>query len=124
MALTDEEKFMFDLEGYVVLKNVLTRAECEDYIQMADAVWPPQPDDDKVRRTEKISQWGQPFLDLIDPRSFFRTWSSFSATGCALITITASLWTRAGFAINCTAGRASLKRITGITIKMVSCATA
>jgi hypothetical protein len=66
MALTDEEKFMFDLEGYVVLKNVLTRAECEDYIQMADAVWPPQPDDDKVRRTEKISQWGQPFLDLID----------------------------------------------------------
>ena len=66
MPMSDEEKFLFDLQGFIVIPNVLTPAECQMYIDLADQVWPRQEDDGPVRRYNGITDWGQPLLDLID----------------------------------------------------------
>lgn len=65
-ALTDEGKFLFDLRGFLVVKNVLSTDECEELIDLADDVWPRQPDDGPYRRFNGVSTWGQPFVDLMD----------------------------------------------------------
>lgn len=64
-ALTDEDKFLFDLRGYLVVRNVLATHECEELIALADEAWPRQPDDGPYRRSV-ISHWGQAFVDLMD----------------------------------------------------------
>ncbi len=63
---TDEEKFRFDLQGFIVLRAVLTRAECTLLSKLSDTAWPRQPGDGAFRRTEAISRWGGAFLNLID----------------------------------------------------------
>ena len=63
---TEEEKFRFDLQGFIVLPGVLTRAECTLLSELSDTVWPRQPGDGAFRRTEAISRWGGAFLNLID----------------------------------------------------------
>ena len=63
---TDEEKFRFDLQGFIVLRGVLTRAECTLLSKLSDTAWPRQPGDGAFRRTEAISRWGGAFLNLID----------------------------------------------------------
>ena len=63
---TDEEKFRFDLQGFIVLPGVLTRAECTLLSKLSDTAWPRQPGDGAFRRTEAISRWGGAFLNLID----------------------------------------------------------
>ena len=64
--LTEEEKFRFDLQGFIVLTGVLTRAECTLLSKLSDTAWPRQPGDGAFRRTEAISRWGGEFLNLID----------------------------------------------------------
>ena len=64
--LTEEEKFRFDLQGFIVLTGVLTRAECTLLSKLSDTAWPRQPGDGAFRRTEAISRWGGAFLNLID----------------------------------------------------------
>lgn len=66
MALADEQKFLFDLEGYLVLPGVLSEAECDALNESADRSWPRQPEDGPYRRTEAVSLWGKRFLDLMD----------------------------------------------------------
>ncbi len=66
MSLSGEQQFEFDLQGYVVLRGVLSAAECSRLSALADQAWPAQPGDGPDRRTERISRWGSPFLDLID----------------------------------------------------------
>ena len=63
---TEEEKFRFDLQGFIVLPGVLTRAECTLLSKLSDTAWPRQPGDGAFRRTEAISRWGGAFLNLID----------------------------------------------------------
>ena len=63
---TEEEKFRFDLQGFIVLPGVLTRTECTLLSELSDAAWPRQPGDGAFRRTEAISRWGGEFLNLID----------------------------------------------------------
>ncbi|MCY4059971.1 MAG: phytanoyl-CoA dioxygenase family protein, partial [Gammaproteobacteria bacterium] len=65
-SLTDEEKFLFDLRGFVVVPHVLSHDECEDLIRLADEIWPRQPEDGPMRRFRGISSWGQRFVDLMD----------------------------------------------------------
>ena len=65
-ALSDEDKFLFDLRGFLVVRDVLSPGECEELIHLADDVWPRQPDDGPYRRFNGISAWGQPFVDLMD----------------------------------------------------------
>ena len=64
--MTDEEKFQFDLQGYLVIRDVLSQEECTELSVLADSVWPEQDDDGLLRRTEDISRWHPRFLDLID----------------------------------------------------------
>ena len=64
--LSEEEKFRFDLQGYLVIPGVLTGQECSTLSRLSDAHWPRQPNDGLFRRTEAISQWGEPFLELMD----------------------------------------------------------
>ena len=65
-VLTQEEKFRFDLQGFLVLREVLSAQECKRLSDLADEIWPSQPEDGHYRRTGKISQWHKEFLDLID----------------------------------------------------------
>ena len=65
-VLTEEQKFLFDLRGYLVLKNVLTADECGELIALADDIWPRQPDDGAYRRFNGISRWHQRFVELMD----------------------------------------------------------
>ena len=65
-GVTLEEKFQFDLEGYLVVPGVLGRREVARLNELADEVWPGEPDESGGRRTSKVSQWGPAFRDLID----------------------------------------------------------
>ena len=66
MALTDEQKFLFDLEGYLVLPGVLSAAECDALNEAADRAWPSDASEGPFRRQEEISLWGKRFVDLMD----------------------------------------------------------
>ena len=54
--MTDEEKFMVDLEGYLVIKDVLTLDEVDEMNQIID----------QGDRSGHPTLWGQPFKRLID----------------------------------------------------------
>ena len=64
--MTGEEKFSFDLEGYLIIKNVLSADEVAEMNEIADRVFPPEGDDTRYRRTSQVSHWGEPFKKLID----------------------------------------------------------
>ena len=64
--LTDEERFRFDLQGFLVIKNVLSPGECDQLWRLADEIWPETPEDGPFRRTGTISRWHVDFLNLID----------------------------------------------------------
>ena len=66
LHLTDEEKFRFDLQGFLIVKSVLSRNECQELSELADDVWPRTDEDGSYRRTGAISRWHQSFLDLAD----------------------------------------------------------
>ncbi len=65
-TMTAEERFQFDLEGYLVVPGVLTASEVVELNELADEVWPGEHDENGLRRTSNISQWGPRFRDLID----------------------------------------------------------
>ena len=65
-VLSDEQKFNFDLQGFLVVKGVLTHDECRELSDLADEIWPEEPSDGPYRRTGSVSMWHQRFLDLID----------------------------------------------------------
>ncbi|MEE2709354.1 MAG: phytanoyl-CoA dioxygenase family protein [Gemmatimonadota bacterium] len=64
--MTPEEKFMFDLEGYLVVKNVLTQDEVDELNALADQAFPGEYDETGLRRTSRVSRWGPPAQALID----------------------------------------------------------
>ena len=48
IAMTPEEKFIFDLDGYLVVKNVLSRAEVDALNALADEAWPGEYDENNL----------------------------------------------------------------------------
>ena len=63
--MTEEEKFVFDLEGYLVIKDVLSPQELDDLNALMDRYidgWDNHPRND----LNKVSSWGQATKDLID----------------------------------------------------------
>ena len=64
--MTDEEKFRFDLQGYLIIKGVLSRRECGELSDLADVAWPEQQEDGPNRRDAFASLWHERFLDLVD----------------------------------------------------------
>ena len=56
--MTPEERFTFDLEGYLVVKGVLDRDEVDALNALADDVWPGDYAESGLRRTSRVSMWG------------------------------------------------------------------
>ena len=65
MPITDEEKFLFDLQGYLVIKDVLTEDEVSELNEIADEKFPNTTGPDAQRRA-LVSLWGEPYIRLID----------------------------------------------------------
>ena len=61
--MTNEEKFQVDLQGYLVIKNVLTEAEVVEMNEIID-----RESSDSLRgHGDRVSSlWGEPFKSLID----------------------------------------------------------
>ena len=62
--MTNEEKFLFDLQGYLVIKNVLTDSELDELNAISDGAY--LYDDEEAQREASILGWGKPFKNLID----------------------------------------------------------
>jgi len=60
--MTPEEKFLFDLNGYLVIKNVLTPQELSELNSIADEKCA----GNSTFRTGRVSHWGPPYQALID----------------------------------------------------------
>ena len=62
--MTDEERFMADLNGYLVIKNVLDADELAEMNDIADRL---HAGDDSARRGRgRVCLWGEPFKALVD----------------------------------------------------------
>ena len=64
--MTPEEKFIFDLEGYLVVKGVLDSGEVDEINDLADSVWPGGYSETGLRRTGQVSRWGTATRSLMD----------------------------------------------------------
>src|SRR6476469_8664709 len=66
--MTPEERLIFEHQGYLILRNVLSTDEIADLNALADKCMPPRQEGDSKRiRQEFLSwQWGLPFQRLID----------------------------------------------------------
>jgi ectoine hydroxylase-related dioxygenase (phytanoyl-CoA dioxygenase family) len=64
--MTSEEKFIFDLQGYIVIKDVLTADEVAEMNASADQVFPRKEGSELDRRESRVTLWGEPFKRLID----------------------------------------------------------
>ncbi|HIB88864.1 TPA: hypothetical protein EYO57_16985, partial [Candidatus Poribacteria bacterium] len=62
--MNNEEKFVFDLQGYLIIKNVLNTDEVDELNEIID----PSHRDALPRRP---SLWGEPFKRLIDHPHIF-----------------------------------------------------
>lgn len=65
-GMTSEEKFLFDLEGYLVIKQVLSAAEVAALNTIAERRGPALSDGQRYGRVFRASAWGPPFQALID----------------------------------------------------------
>jgi hypothetical protein len=63
--MTPEEKFLFDIQGYLVIKNVLTPAEVARLNAIADAKFP-RDSETRGLRSSRVSKWGPEYQALID----------------------------------------------------------
>ena len=63
--MTPEEKFLFDLQGYLVIKDVLSPDEVAELNAIADEKFP-RPEGATGQRNSRVTQWGAPFQALID----------------------------------------------------------
>jgi hypothetical protein len=68
--ISPEEKFRFDLEGYLVVKNALAPDEVAEMNRIADQIYTEEYDESRSRARMRVLLWGAPFLALIDhPKS-------------------------------------------------------
>ena len=64
--ISPEEKFRFDLEGFLVVKNALTPEEVAEMNRIADGIYAEDYNEKRSRPRLRVSQWGHPFQALID----------------------------------------------------------
>tara|TARA_A100001037_G_scaffold304080_1_gene339794 strand:+ start:39 stop:809 length:771 start_codon:yes stop_codon:yes gene_type:complete len=62
-GMTEEEKFVFDLDGYIVIKDVLTETEVETINEITDQK---QKAKDEGKDIGRPSTWGPLFRDMLD----------------------------------------------------------
>ncbi len=63
--MTDEEKFSFDLEGYLIVRNVLTAGDVHRLNAVADRIASERVDSG-TSTIGRVSQWGPEFQALMD----------------------------------------------------------
>ena len=56
--MTPEEKFKFDLEGYLVVKQVLDADEVDMLNRLTDQVFPGEYNEKGMWMTRWVSKWG------------------------------------------------------------------
>jgi len=65
--VTPEEKFTFDLEGYLVIRDVLSTDKIAELVRISNEKFPTSDNYKGGQRSDSdISQWGIPFQSLID----------------------------------------------------------
>ena len=64
LSVDIEEKFVFDLDGYIVIENVLSEREVDELNAIADEKM--KKVDGKYRSVGRPSTWGKPFQKLLD----------------------------------------------------------
>ncbi len=65
--MTEIEKYLFDLQGYLVIEDVLTSAEVADLNRLIEAQNLPEPGLETAQaRFGGFLSWGKPFCDLLD----------------------------------------------------------
>jgi hypothetical protein len=64
--VTAEEKFLFDLEGYLIIRQVLTSTEIATLNAVAAQRSPTAPNSPTARRVFGVSAWGPSYQALID----------------------------------------------------------
>ena len=71
--VTLEDKFVFDLQGYIIIKNVLTEDEVTEINEVCDRIFPRSYDEvenlkeeGSLRRTSRVSKWDPVCQRLID----------------------------------------------------------
>lgn len=65
-GMTPEEKFLFDLEGYLVIRQALSGAEVAALNAVADLRAPALSEGRRYGRVFRASAWGPPYQALID----------------------------------------------------------
>ena len=64
--MTDEERFLFDLQGFLIVKGVLSAAELRVLNDAVDEKFDAYAQPSEHWRPHRCSHWGQPLVDLID----------------------------------------------------------
>jgi hypothetical protein len=66
--MTDLERYLFDLQGFIVVENALTRQQIQDLKSVLDRQIEKRIDkqDKKFLRFDSLLGWGKPFQNLID----------------------------------------------------------
>ncbi len=65
--MTPEEKFIFDLQGYIVIKNILSHEEVDTLNTIADEQLKVQEEiNDGLKIPKRVSLWGRPYQNLFD----------------------------------------------------------
>lgn len=65
--MTPEEKFIFDLQGYIVIQNVLSQEEVDILNEIADEKLKDQEEiNDGLKIPRRVSLWGKPYQNLFD----------------------------------------------------------
>ena len=71
--MTDEERYLFDLQGYLVLRGVLTQEEVDELNEVSDRVYPRDYSDGNdskgrcgIRNVRYVSRWDPACQRLLD----------------------------------------------------------
>lgn len=64
--MTPEEMFLFDLQGYLLLKKVLTSREVAELNALVDRKFPCSPESRGERTAPDVLLWGEPCRNLLD----------------------------------------------------------
>ena len=69
--MNNEEKFVFDLQGYLIIKNVLNTDEVAELNKITDQMRQQIDHHNRIEDQRQPSLWGEPFQRLIDHPNIF-----------------------------------------------------
>jgi hypothetical protein len=64
--MTDLQKYLFDLQGFLVVEDALSESECDEMNRLIDEKHPGVDEETKNMHSGGFLKWGQPFVDLLD----------------------------------------------------------